>query len=753
MVRLPSAATKARFNEMKGFLLLAGGLFVLVSLATFHPDDLAFFSSDPSARTHNLCGVAGAYLSAGIRTLLGLAGYLIPALVFIWAAAAFVGRKSSKRYAQLVGFIGFCVASGALLSILWVQDASARVYRGGLIGLGVGDWLLHYCGFIGALIILLGIGALSFLLATDMLLLPILTVVGMSAWKGANKTWSGLNGSRRFQVKPARPAPDPKNSRASQPPTLSKSTAVAESPEPRFILAPKPKPPAPKAAAPKPERPSTPGNYRLPPLDLLNVPPAPEARQLKEDLQTSAKILQDTLMDFGIEVNCAQVEQGPTITRYELEPAPGVKVTRITGLSDDIALAMKAPSVRIIAPIPGKARIGIEVPNVSVAKVYLREVLESDAYRTNNSKIALAFGKDTAGYPLVADLAAMPHLLIAGTTGSGKTVCVNGLITALLLNATPDEVKFLMVDPKMVEMAVYNGLPHLLAPVQTDPKKVPKALNWVVMEMENRYKLFARLGVRNIQMYHQKFKAKEFPEGEAPPTLPYLLVIIDELADLMLTARTEIETSIARLAQLSRAVGIHMVLATQRPSVDVLTGVIKANFPARISFQVASKVDARTVLDTVGAEKLLGHGDMLFMKPGAAKLIRAQACLVTDPEIERVVSFIRQQGSGSYDESLFEEAAKAPGGVPDDKDLMYDEAVQIIVNSGQASVSLLQRRLRLGYGRAARILDTMEQEGIVGPIRGAKPREVLIKSYKGSSGAPDEDVPVQGDKVSNADDR
>ena len=728
---------EARINEMWGFALLAGALFLLISLATFHPDDLALFSSMPSAHVHNLCGVAGAYLAAGIRTLIGLVSYLIPLVVFLWAAACFLGRPASKRYARLIGFVSFCVTASTLLSILWVQDPVARVHRGGLIGLGVGDWLLHYCGFLGAVILTLALATVFFLLATDLLLLPLLTRAWAAVWRPMRLAAVNL-GERALAIREAarRPAVDappasPKPMHRMLPQSGgSGATAVAEPPReversPAVVVV--AQPPSTRQPARDPE--AIAGDYRLPPLDLLEAPPAPETRQVKEDLQASAKVLQETLRDFGIEVNVAQVEQGPVITRYELEPAPGVKVTKIMSFADDIALALKAPSVRIVSPIPGKARVGVEVPNVRTSLVYLREVLESPVFQQAPSKLTLALGKDTAGHPLVADLGGMPHLLIAGTTGSGKTVCVNSVITSLLLTATPEEVKFLMVDPKMVELAIFNGLPHLIAPVQTDPRRVSKALHWVVQEMETRYRLFARLGVRNIEVYHQKLKAKELPEEELPTTLPYLLVIIDELADLMIVARTEVETAIGRLAQLSRAVGIHMVLATQRPSVDVLTGVIKANFPSRISFQVASKVDARTVLDQVGAEKLVGQGDLLFMKPGAAKLIRAQGCLVTDGEIERVVAFIKQQRPADYDEAVFQEAGYAPGGQSAEKDALYDEAVQVLINSGQASVSLLQRRLRLGYGRAARILDVMEQEGIVGPIRGAKPRQVLVKTH------------------------
>jgi S-DNA-T family DNA segregation ATPase FtsK/SpoIIIE len=392
-----------------------------------------------------------------------------------------------------------------------------------------------------------------------------------------------------------------------------------------------------------------------------------------------------------------------------------VKLNRIVGLGDDIALAMKAQSVRIVAPIPGKARVGVEVPNIQSTLVFLKEILGAKEFQQSESKLTLAIGKDIAGVPIISRLDSMPHLLIAGTTGSGKTVCVNGLILSLLLKATPNELKFVMIDPKMVELAPYNGLPHLLCPVVTESKKSAAALGWVVSEMEGRYRLLAEAGARNIAAYNQK--AKEH--------MPYIVVVIDEFADLMMVVRDQVESAVTRLAQLSRAVGIHLILATQRPSVDVITGVIKANLPARISFKVASKVDSRTVLDMNGADKLLGKGDMLFLKPSDSKLTRAQGALVTDKEIERVVEFIKQQAEPVYNEDIVkgEQRSGVGGGEKDD---LYDEAVRVIIETNQASVSILQRRMRLGYTRAARIIDMMEQDGIVGPYEGSKPRRLLV---------------------------
>lgn len=475
-------------------------------------------------------------------------------------------------------------------------------------------------------------------------------------------------------------------------------------------------------------------NYKLPKTDLLLRPKA--AVIADDNLQENSKILENTLAEFGIEVKVVEVEQGPVITRYELLPAPGVKVNSIAALSDDISLALKATSVRLIIPIPGKSAVGVEVPNSVSSPVSLREMMESQAFRATKHKLPLVLGKDTSGKSLIADLTTMPHMLIAGTTGSGKTVCVNAIVMGLLYHCPPDELKFIMVDPKMVELACYNKIPHMLAPVVTDVKKAAHTLNWVVAEMENRYRLLAAVGVRNIAAFNSRdmsesalneVEGKEESEGVVPARLPYIVVIIDELADLMMVAQDKVESAIARLAQLSRAVGIHLILATQRPSVDVITGVIKANFPARISFKVASKVDSRTVLDANGADRLLGKGDMLFIQPGDDQPTRGQAAFVTDDEINGVVKHVAEQDEPDYHDEIAEvQAGKNAQNPALEKDEIYDQAVDIVLQTGQASTSNLQRRLRLGYTRAARIIDQMEAHGVIGPSQGAKPREILI---------------------------
>lgn len=463
------------------------------------------------------------------------------------------------------------------------------------------------------------------------------------------------------------------------------------------------------------------GNYQLPQATLLNKAFKMKNPRLNKDLADNVKILEEALGSFGVKVKVTQVTQGPAITRYEAQPAPGVKVSRITNLADDISLSLASANVRIEAPIPGKSVVGIEVPNKEVSMVHFREVLETTEFQGVSSKLALCLGKDITGTPVIADLTKMPHLLIAGATGSGKSVCINTLIHSILFKARPDEVKFLLVDPKMVELANYNGIPHLIAPVVTDPKKAAGALKWIVTEMETRYELFAGAGVRDIVRYN--FLRAQEKNGEHP-SLPYVVVIIDELADLMMVAPGEVEDAICRLAQMARAAGIHLIVATQRPSVDVITGLIKANIPSRIAFAVSSQTDSRTILDMNGAEKLLGRGDMLYYPMGASKPLRVQGCYLGDKEVENVVDFLQNQAKPEYQEipNMDIEISKAE----EMEDEHFYEAAKLFIESGTASVSLLQRRLRIGYTRAARLMDFLEEKGVVGGYEGSKPREVLM---------------------------
>jgi S-DNA-T family DNA segregation ATPase FtsK/SpoIIIE len=577
---------------------------------------------------------------------------------------------------------------------------------------------------------------------------------------------------------------DSKTEPAATPSSEPKPAEAKPEREPKISGITPPPPPKPKSA-PKKSKPlavaSTPiiGNYQLPPLDFLLQPdPNQKPTESKEDLLANARLMQQTLAQFEIPVELGDITKGPTITRYELHPAPGVKLEKITALNNNIAAALKAERIHILAPVPGKSSVGIEVPNVVKTKVIMRDLLESEDWRSTKGRIPLALGKDVYGHPIVADLGEMPHLLIAGSTGAGKSVCINAIITSLLYRFSPDQLRFVMIDPKLVELQHYNSLPHLVVPVVTDPKKVILALRWVVNEMEKRYQIFARVGVRNIASFNSRPKNKPLPpvepelplmarkekvepgaEGFAvevdeqivvprddeiviPEKLSYIVVIIDELADLMLVAPADVEMAIARITQMARAAGIHCIIATQRPSVDVITGVIKANIPARLAFQVAAKVDSRTILDAMGADKLLGKGDMLYLPPGSAKLIRAQGALITDQEILSIVEFIAQQAKPSYELEIHQQLSRPAGGFEDESGIDEDEEViqdciEVIRSEQKASVSLLQRRLRLGYGRAARIMDELENRGIVGPSKGAEPRDILIDlDGAGASGPP-----------------
>jgi S-DNA-T family DNA segregation ATPase FtsK/SpoIIIE len=478
---------------------------------------------------------------------------------------------------------------------------------------------------------------------------------------------------------------------------------------------------------PVPIRSNVATSYVLPGLSLLSNPPKMKKGEYQE-MTNNARKLEATLASFGVKAKVTQVHRGPAVTRYELQPDVGVKVSKIVNLSDDIALALAAKDIRMEAPIPNKSAIGIEVPNSEVAIVTLREVLQSEPFQQSSSKLTLALGRDISGEPIIGDLKKMPHLLVAGATGSGKSVCVNGIIASILFKSMPYEVKFLMIDPKMVELNVYNGIPHLLTPVVTDPRKAAIALKKVIAEMEHRYERFAETGARDIERYNQIMTEKAKETDETFHALPYIVVIVDELADLMMVAPADVEDAICRLAQMARAAGIHLIIATQRPSVDIITGVIKANIPSRIAFGVSAQADSRTILDMGGAEKLLGRGDMLFLPVGASKPIRVQGAFLSDREVETVVSFVKEQGQAIYHNEMIvsDDETMTLGKTADSsQDELFGRAVEIVVEAKQASVSLLQRRLRIGYSRAARIIDELEEKGVVGPYEGSKPRDVL----------------------------
>ncbi|MFA5087896.1 MAG: DNA translocase FtsK [Candidatus Omnitrophota bacterium] len=717
-------------NEVKAIIILAVGLILFASLISFVPEDLPWYISHPNLPAKNMIGIAGAYLAGSLLFVFGYSIYSLVLFLFFWSWNKFSSRDIHFSATKLISSVILITVLSVLLGLMGSDVSANRFHRAGAVGLLLSKTLVQYIKPTGSYIILITLAVLNIILIGEVLVSPFL--LRMS---GQLQKIFGLLSERirsgRGKADKVRPAEtralkegflgklpgilEARNKEKESAGKISPALVVKEDQpgQPQIHISTLPKE---KEILKVDHKPKKIGEYHLPSLDLLDDPPAVSSVKLESDLVQGAKVLEATLADFGVTVRVADIERGPVITRYELEPAPGVKVQSITTLSDDISLAMRAVSVRIVAPIPGKNRVGIEVPNGATSAVYLKDVLQKNLIaKPSRSKLMLALGKDIAGRSIFADLADMPHLLIAGTTGSGKTVCVNGLIMSLLFNASPDEVKFLMVDPKMVELTQYNDLPHCLCPAVTDAKKVSSALNWIVGEMESRYNLLSKAGVRNIEMYQAK--------GQQ---MPYIVVIIDELADLMQLAAKTIESAITRLAQLSRAVGIHLILATQRPSVDVITGVIKANFPARISFKVASKVDSRTVLDMNGAESLLGRGDMLFLKPGEAKPIRGQCSFVQDFEIQRVIDFIKTQQNPTYDESILQHQQVSSQGVGEEHDELYDEALRLVIETNQASVSILQRRMRLGYTRAARLIDMMEQKGIVGAYCGSKPREILI---------------------------
>ncbi len=715
-----------RINEFKGVLIVAIGLIVLASLVSFDRNDIGrFYTSSPNIPPHNWISYFGAYLGFVLFFFFGWPSFVIPASILWIGIKLFLNDPPDLRWPRVVGITVLVLSLGSLFGLILLDNPTISLPRAGLFGFVIAKFINQYFGKLGGFILFIALSLLSLALVTEILISTFVRNACnkcqdwlLPVFRKKNRSIPSVrgNGQSASKSQEARVKPrlanlkDEKNAEKEEP-----LTRPAFNGKPKVRI----KEDAliePADAKTKPQQPLKIGDYHLPGLDLLDSPPPLEARQIKEDLTHNARILEETLEDFGITVKITDIERGPIITRYELEPAPGVKVNRIVTLGDDIALAMKAQSVRIVAPIPGKARVGIEVPNTTSTMVFVKEIVSSKEFQDSEGKLTIALGKDIAGSSVIAHLDEMPHMLIAGTTGSGKTVCVNAVILSLLMRYTPNELKFVMIDPKMVELAPFNGLPHLLCPVVTESKKAAGALNWVVNEMERRYRLLAELGARNIRGYNEK-KPQE--------TLPYIVVIIDEFADLMVVARDQVESAVTRLAQLSRAVGIHLVLATQRPSVDVITGVIKANMPSRISFKVASKVDSRTVLDMNGADKLLGKGDMLFLKPQDAKPVRAQGALVTDVEIEKVVDFIKAQAAPVYDEDIVKDQQKS-GLASGEKDELYDEAVRIIIESNQASVSILQRRLRLGYTRAARIIDMMEEDGMVGPFEGSKPRRLLV---------------------------
>ncbi len=705
---------KAR--EVIGLLVTASALLLLVSLVSFSPHDPSFFhyvsrEEDP----RNFGGLVGAHVAGDLLGVVGVAAFLFPPALFWLGFTLIVGGNRQPRAVEVVGFFSLLVSTCLLFSLLQYQGIVSS-FQGGQPG-----------GFLGALLFHVlrpALGPFGPYLATLTGMLLCVILISQGSFVGLIRSlreivaWLSSGLARLLQsarrVIPTAPSPE---------------VQVGRSHRPRRERPPRIGP----LEAPQDgggEAPGTTrrvgretGEHALPPLSLLDASAPPSSRPLDHEREENKKILEKTLRDFGVEGRVSETQSGPVITRYEIEPAPGIKVNRIVSLADDLALSLKALSVRIVAPVPGKAAVGVEIPNRNRAVVPLRDVLASEAFEKCRSPLPIVLGKDTAGDPYVADLQQMPHLLIAGATGSGKSVCIHSIILGLLYRSAPEAVRLLLIDPKRVELSVYNHIPHLVDDplvvetnggdkawqVITDARQAAKCLQMVVKHMEVRYKLFAEVGARSLEAYN----TARSPEK---PRLAHLVVVIDELADLIFSESSLVENSIARLAQMARAVGIHLVVATQRPSVDVITGVIKANFPARISFQVSSKVDSRTILDTNGAEQLLGGGDMLFLPPVSSKPTRIHGCYVSDQEIARVVESLKAKNAFEpfpWALQVAEDTESGGGEIADQDETLYREAERIVRQTGQPSISLLQRRLRIGFNRAGRMIDRMEREGIV----------------------------------------
>ena len=719
------AATKPKhWNEMVGLLLFAAGLLIILGLLSYSAKDPCFSVSGTGSQTQNFIGIIGAYLSDVLLHLFGITSYLLPLFLFGFGVFLALGMEAIHPHLKKIGglILFFSVAAFFGLQGETLRFLGEDIPSGGMLGGLISHLLLSGFSATGAYII-----TLTAVVVSLMLLTPFSPVKAFAWLRLAfGRLMEHLDllitiyQGRREKAREARQRPvQPR-----EPPKIVDTKPQATPSQPRIV---KPeKQPKPVQAAFEfmgDKGTGEKGAYQLPSLDLLDPTPPVTKKVSKEDMLAQSELLQHKLRDFDIQGRITQVYPGPVVTMFEFEPAPGVKVSKITNLADDLALAMKAGSVRIVAPLPGKAAVGIEVPNNTRETVYFRQILETPEYQSNKSKLKIPIGKDIFGASVIGAIDKMPHLLVAGATGSGKSVAINSIILAILYNAKPSEVKLAMVDPKMLELSVYEGIPHLLSPVVTQPKKAAETLRAIVAEMERRYRQLAEKGNKNIDSYN-----KAVPEAER---LPYIVVIIDELADLMMTVAREVEDSIMRLAQMARAAGIHLIVATQRPSVDVITGLIKANLPSRISFQVSSKTDSRTILDANGAENLLGMGDMLFQPPNSSHIIRCHGCFVSEAEIKRVVEFVRKQGKPNY-ELLQQRAkeiveAKVAEVEDSERDEHYQRAVELVQLNGQASTSFIQRRLRVGYNRAARMIEMMQEDGIVGPADGAKPRQVLVR--------------------------
>jgi len=784
---MPSGALSRRLSEFVGVALFAAALIWLISLASYNAaDPVWFFNTGSEHAPANFAGRIGAFVAELSYQMLGYSAYLIPLVLVVIGWHYFWCRAVDAAYTKIAGALLLfgCVSSFFSLAFGTLEIAGKSFRAGGFIGDHLAALLADYFNRTGSIILILTLLFAAIILSTQFSFGRLFSVLAQMA----HARWTAMRAAmaerrdererekqrqevlRKHLAKDAKGTKDTKEIAKERAVVARQPTAPLQAPTPEPAPAPKPSrtaavvsaaaaalkaasarptppPPIKRSAPPPVKEPALPlgddeklpverkkGAFTLPPNALLDAPRA-ERKIDERELMDGARLLEEKCREFSVEGTVVQIHPGPVVTTYEFKPDAGVKYSKITGLADDLCLAMQAESV-IIDRIPGKSTVGIQIPNPNREQIVLRELLESDAYLRSTSKLTLAMGKTIHGEPFVSDLATMPHLLIAGSTGAGKSVSVNAMITSILMRATPDDVRFIMVDPKRLELGMYEDIPHLLTPVVMDPKLAANALRWAVREMEERYKTLAAFGVRNIEQYNRNVRAMQSEKPGEPvfddkgnelKPLPFIVVLIDELADLMMVAGNEVEESIARLAQMARAIGIHLVLATQRPSVDVITGLIKANLPARISFRVSSKIDSRTILDGNGAEQLLGKGDMLYLPPASSRFVRLHGPYISEQESARLASFLRKQGKPTYDNTITADEKGAQEHQEFEKDELYDEAARIVVSSGQASISYLQRRLRIGFSRAARLVDMMEMDGLVSAAAGGKPREVLVK--------------------------
>jgi DNA segregation ATPase FtsK/SpoIIIE, S-DNA-T family len=753
---MPAASEKGRLNrEIWAVVIALTALLIAISLISYSVNDRSFNTPSGAVNTHNWGGFLGAFLADLLLQGLGLSSYLVPVFLIAGAVQMFRASYDGISLTRASAYAVLLVSIGVLLSVI-IDSESARDAGGIVGGFLKESILIPLFGRVSSVLIACFMLLLSVMMLTQYSLLDLIGHTKKNFGEFKKSLVPAIN-DRVKELKERHDKLKGENTKKEKkdyiPPAILTKGDLSD----ELVI----KKPAKKPVPAAPEQfdlPEVGEGYKLPPLELLDPPEHEQISIDKDTLHANSLILQKKLEDFGVEGEVVAVRPGPVITMYEFKPAPGVKVRRIVMLADDLAMALRAVSVRILAPIPGESVVGIEIPNPRRETVYLREVIESESYRAADSKITLALGKDIGGVPFSTDLAKMPHLLVAGATGTGKSVSINAMILSLLFKASPQDVKFIMVDPKMLELTVYEDIPHQLVPVVTDPKKAAAALFWAMDEMDRRYRLMREKAVRNIDGYNRAIEkesgnkkdliqlTEEEPMEDAPTIggrlakdaplihghLPRIVIIIDELADLMMTVGRDIEEYITRLAQKARAAGIHLILATQRPSVDVITGLIKANFPARISFQVTSRIDSRTILDSMGGEKLLGNGDMLFLPPGTARLTRIHGAFVSDQEVRKVMKFIKQQGRPNYRTDILEakKEIEAAAAADEEYDEMYDQAVAIVTETQQASISMIQRRLRVGYNRAARMIEVMERDGVIGPADGAKPREVYAQKIE-----------------------